>query len=229
MTSLSAELPRSAPKVLRGAAAANLRPAERLGVANPAALLAQHNPSEETGDDAAAEAMRERAQAYEEGYAAGHAEALASAEQARAVAIEQLAAALATAARQAAQDRARVVAEMSGDALDLCYELARTILGDDSFLSALAPKASVARALELAPKGEDLIVRLAPNSALGPEEVAELCDPQRVAVREDPSIEPGGCVVEVGACRIDAQISTALERVRKVLSELKGAPVEARS
>ncbi|MDA8295465.1 MAG: FliH/SctL family protein [Actinomycetota bacterium] len=226
--SLSAELPRTAPKVLRGAAAASLRPAERLGITAPAALFDHVAPGEEAGDDLAAEAMRERAQAYDEGYAAGRAEAQASAEQARVVAIEQLAAALTSAAHQAATERAALVAEVSGDALTLCYELARTILGDDSFLAALAPQAMVARALELAPDGEDLIVRLAPNSALGPEELAELCDPARIAVREDASIEPGGCVVEVGSCRIDAQISTALERVRKVLAEAKGTPLGAR-
>ncbi len=227
MMSLSAELPRSAPKVLRGAAAASLRPAERLGVANPAALF-EHRADDDAAEDTAAEPMRERAQAYEEGYAAGRAEAQVSAERARNAAIEHLSAALARAADQAAQDRAALMVEISGDALSLCYELARTILGNDRFLVALTPQATVARALELAPEGEDLIVRLPPDSVLSTDELAHLCDPARIAVREDAAIEPGGCVVEVGACRIDAQISTALERVRRVLSDVKGAPLEAR-
>lgn len=227
MMSLSAELPRSAPKVLRGAAAASLRPAERLGVANPAALF-EHRADDDAAEDTAAELMRERAQAYEEGYAAGRAEAQVSAERARNAAIEHLSVALATAADQAAQDRAALMGEISGDALSLCYELARTILGNDRFLFALTPQATVARALELAPEGEDLIVRLPPDSVLSTDELAHLCDPARIAVREDAAIEPGGCVVEVGACRIDAQISTALERVRRVLSDVKGAPLEAR-
>ena len=226
MMSLSAELPRSAPKVLRGAAAASLRPAERLGVANPAALF--EYPADDAAEDTAAGLMRERAQAYEEGYAAGRAEAQVSAERARNAAIEHLSAALARAADQAAQDRAALVVEISGDALSLCYELARTILGNDRFLVALTPQATVARALELAPEGEDLIVRLPPDSVLSTDELAHLCDPARIAVREDAAIEPGGCVVEVGACRIDAQISTALERVRRVLSDVKGAPLAAR-
>ena len=30
----------------------------------------------------------------------------------------------------------------------------------------------------------------------------------------DRAVEPGGCIVDVGECRIDAQIGTAIERLR---------------
>ena len=33
----------------------------------------------------------------------------------------------------------------------------------------------------------------------------------------DPAIEPGGCILEVGDSRIDAQLGPALDRVRSAL------------
>jgi len=35
-------------------------------------------------------------------------------------------------------------------------------------------------------------------------------------------VDAGGCIVTVGGCRIDAQVSTALERVRRQLDEVTG-------
>ena len=41
-----------------------------------------------------------------------------------------------------------------------------------------------------------------------------------VTVISDNSVESSGVIVEVGATRIDAQISTAIARVRAVLSDM---------
>jgi flagellar biosynthesis/type III secretory pathway protein FliH len=38
-----------------------------------------------------------------------------------------------------------------------------------------------------------------------------------VMIVGDAAVEPGGCVLDAGLCSIDAQISTALDRVRQEL------------
>jgi len=45
-----------------------------------------------------------------------------------------------------------------------------------------------------------------------------------VHVIADPSVEAGGCVVEAGPCRIDAQIGPAIERARALLRDMTEAP-----
>ena len=68
------------------------------------------------------------------------------------------------------------------------------------------------RALALAPAG-DAVVRLHPDdiATAGGDFARDL------TILADPTVEPGGCIVEIGACTIDAQISTALDRVREAL------------
>ena len=38
-----------------------------------------------------------------------------------------------------------------------------------------------------------------------------------MTVIADPAVEPGGCILEVGDSRIDAQLGSALDRVRAAL------------
>ena len=45
-----------------------------------------------------------------------------------------------------------------------------------------------------------------------------------VKVVSDPSVEIGGCVVDAGPCRIDAQVGPALRRARELISELYRRP-----
>jgi flagellar assembly protein FliH len=169
------------------------------------------------------------AAAREEGHAAGYAEGRAAAlgeleagrRRAVAAAAEQLAAAVVAVGR-ARQD---LVEEGAQDAVELTYALARTILGDQLVAASLPPREAVARALRLAPEGRDLLVRVPPSCELTAADLVGLYDTARVSIQADPSVEAGGCVVEAGACRIDAQISTALERVRRVLDERRaGSP-----
>ena len=54
--------------------------------------------------------------------------------------------------------------------------------------------------------------------AAGAFAVAEAVLDRELTVVADPSVEPAGAVVVVGACRIDAQIGSALERVREALA-----------
>lgn len=216
-------LPASVPRVLRADDAVHLRHADTV-VSQSEALLRVVAPEPEAS--VAETIERERAEAYAEGVAAGRAEALAEADLRRAEALADAVRVLREAAAAARRVRQALAREVTEDALELTYELARTLLDDEVVRSALPPQLAVARAIELAPEGEDLVVRLPPGSPLDLEALAPFCDPARISLREDAAVEVGGCIVEVGACRIDGQISTALERVRKVLDEARRQPSE---
>lgn len=205
-------------RVLRSDANAHLPAADTVSSRQAAALRLLGDPSSEdaVGEDLLAEA---RAAGYAEGRADGRAEALAAAESARAAATEAAAHSLVQAVATLAATRQGLVEEVTADALSLTYDLLATILGDETVVSAVPPRDVVTRALALAPAGADLIVRVPPGFALSRDELGAVCDLERIELREDPSIAPGGCVIDAGACRIDAQLESALARVRAVLAE----------
>lgn len=229
--SSSAEAPRRM-RVVRGALAHAARPTEpalaaadlpSLALSRLAARLDGLGHIEDGEDPSAVDPV---AAAREEGHAAGYAEgraaALAEVEAARSRALVAAADRLTAAAAEASCTRQDLVAEVAEDAVELTYALARAILGDDLVAASLPPRDAVARALQLAPEGRDLVVRLPPSAELTAADLVGLYDTARITVLADPSVEPGGCIVEAGACRIDAQISSALERVRRVLEEHQG-------
>lgn len=76
---------------------------------------------------------------------------------------------------------------------------------------------AIARAMKLVPPRGDAVARLNPDdvATLSIDQVSTTTRTVRVVA--DPSIEPGGCVVDVGDSRIDAQLSTALANVTKAL------------
>jgi flagellar biosynthesis/type III secretory pathway protein FliH len=62
----------------------------------------------------------------------------------------------------------------------------------------------------------DAVVRLHPDdvSTLG-----KLPSGREMRIVADQRVERGGAIVEIGACTIDAQLGSALERVRKALAK----------
>lgn len=215
-------------RVVRGETASTARPAD-LALAPAAAALVTfsdaHPEIRRHRDDEAARAEElaaARADAHAAGYADGFAAALAELDAARARALEEAGTRLAVAAAAARTSREALVAEVADDAVELTYALARSILGDEAVAHALPPHDAVARALRLAPDGADLVVRIPASCKLSAADLIGLCDTARISIRPDPTVEDGGCIVEAGACRIDTQISTALERVRQALAAHRG-------
>jgi flagellar assembly protein FliH len=158
-------------------------------------------------------------QGYDDGYQAGLAEGLAAgragaaAEAAEATARAE---ALCRSLGQAAHDlRRREALELKGleDALArAAFDLASAVVGRELQLSSSPGADALARALALVPAGCEATARLHPNDVASLGEV-----PGAVAVIPDPAIEPGGCILEVGDSRIDAQLGSALDRVRTAL------------
>lgn len=163
----------------------------------------------------------ERRAGYELGRSHGLADALAAAEARRSEALADIAETLVGACAAAAHTRSAVVDEVVRDAIGLAFEVASALVGDAVAHATSPAFGAVVRALEVAPEGEELRVRVHPDAAISAEEIAELAVGSSVRVLSDPAIERSGCVVEIGACRIDGQIGPALERVRAVLEALR--------
>ena len=61
------------------------------------------------------------------------------------------------------------------------------------------------------------VARLSPDDADTIGELADLSPSRPLTVVADPTVEPGGAMVEIGSTTIDSQLSRALERVRAVI------------
>jgi flagellar assembly protein FliH len=167
------------------------------------------------------------ATAYEEGLAKGRESALSdlllATELERTAVLEAMAAQLTAACSSVARDRRSIVDEVVCDAVDLAFELVCVLVGEAAPRRDDAVRHALARALALAPDGADLRVRVHPDldlSTLGLDSLLP-ATAGSVSVVADASVEETGCIVEAGACRIDAQVGPALERVRAVLESAR--------
>jgi flagellar assembly protein FliH len=187
------------------------------------------------GDVYAEELARLREHARAEGYAAGHAEGMQAAEsvvaEAERAAADRLTevqarwerrlasatAALTAAARELEESDRPTAEDVRETIIGAVLTLVEDILGRELEIADSPALDAVRRALSLCPSDAPAVVRVHPDD-LGeiPEQaLAEL--PESVRVLPDDRVERAGAVAETGPRRIDAQISTALERVQAVL------------
>lgn len=208
------------PRVLRGAVAdsatrATLRPVVDTNWADinrdPGVLAAE------------IQAAREAAQ--REGFATGLREGRAAGEAAarhdmQSELVQRLGTALAAVGR--AQDElsrrdAVSLGEIEPELMDFAITVAEAILQRELEVVDAPGREALARALSLAPDRGELVARLNPVDAATVGVVDDLAPGRVMSVVADAAVEPGGCVLEIGACKIDAQLSAALTRVRSVL------------
>jgi len=159
-------------------------------------------------------------QGYDDGYRSGVAEGLAAGRAAAAAEAAEAtvrAEALFRSLVEAADDlRRRQALELKGleDTLArTAFDLASAVVGRELQLSSSPGADALARALALVPAGCIATARLHPDDVASLGAAAS----DAVAVIADPVIEPGGCILEVGDSRIDAQLGSALDRVRAAL------------
>jgi flagellar assembly protein FliH len=184
--------------------------------------------------EAVAEAQEQaRIAGYADGHEAGRLAAVAAAEQVaeaeatvqrlrdeeRDTAVRRQVAtavsALAAAAEHLQRTEAPARAELERSASALGVDIAEALVGHHLQVAECAARDAVVRALALAPDTTAVTVRVAPADA-------ELLigawpEGRAVTVVADPTVAPGGCVVDAGMRRIDAQAATALARIREVL------------
>jgi flagellar assembly protein FliH len=168
-----------------------------------------------------------RAAGYADGFAAGREDGeregrragLAAGREEASAALERATGALLAAATDLAGRDAFALRAVSVEVADLAVAVVEGLLGRELAALDEPARAAVERALALAPERGAVVARLHPDDRASVAEVAEALAPGReVELVADPAVEPGGAVVEVGACRIDAQLSTAVARVREVLA-----------
>lgn len=213
-------------RVLRGAAAAGVRGA-LLGA--DLTLLAARQPIpasvEPPSQDPAEVARVAREEAartgYLEGFTAGQQDAVLAAHAHAAAAAESTAAALqaldsATAALHERQSIA--IADVEQQIVDMALAIAEAVVQRELATSAAPGRDALLRALALAPQRVDAVVRIHPEDLASVGDLTTLTAEREITLIADAAVERGGCVLDAGHCRIDAQISPAMTRVREALT-----------
>lgn len=163
-----------------------------------------------------------RQEAYDEGFHAGLAAARGGAEDLRSEAVQRAAAALTQAAAAIEAGRSNAISVVEEDATNLAVELTRTLMDHELSLADSAAASAIRRALRLTAPGEDLVIRLHPDEVIEATELQAYVTDCRITVVPDESVQRAGCVIDAGPCRIDAQIESALGRVRWALLAASG-------
>jgi flagellar assembly protein FliH len=191
-------------------------------------------------------AAAEERRGYDDGYRAGMAEGLAAGRAAMAAEsvavtarLEALASALGDAGDDLRRRQALELTDLEDTLARTAVDLASAIIGRELQISASPGADALARALALVPAGSMAVARLHPADAavLAEAEAGAATGavagsgagaggylvargsgtPASVTIIADPAVEPGGCILEVGESRIDAQLGPALDRVRAAL------------
>ncbi len=173
-------------------------------------------------DMAALEAAQQRALAdgYADGYEAGLAEARAEAAartDAFTAGCHTALAALQQAAAQLETHEGEGLEAVADQAAELALRIAEIVLEREIAIAVDPGRDAIARAIHLAPETGQIQVRLNPEDHRRLGQVDDLTPGRPLELVPDPSVVSGGCLISVGATRIDAQIPAALARITEVL------------
>jgi flagellar assembly protein FliH len=150
---------------------------------------------------------------YEDGFAAGRDTAIAEVRQTAAALLARLDEAIA--AQQARQTQ--TLDAIGQDVLGFALATVEALVGRELAVAEAPVRDAIERALRLAPERLPATLVVHPGDA----ELAALHDvPGRtITIVADETIEPGGCIVRVEDCEVDAQIATALRRLAAALHD----------
>jgi flagellar assembly protein FliH len=182
-------------------------------------LTARLTPGERLRREELAERGYEegRAEGRRDGYEAGRAEALHELAAHAASSVSALQQAV-----QALQQRDAVALdELDDQVAGFALDLVATILDRELATSSDPGRDAIARALAFVPDRGNIVARLHPDDLALLGSVTDLAPGRDIELVPDAGIERGGCTVDVGACRIDAQLSPAMARVADVLSGIE--------
>lgn len=174
-------------------------------------------------EEAAERSMRLREDGYADGYQAGLDAAATQIEQQIAehrLAADRLTAA-ATAFEAAARDLNRrdaaTLAEFEEQALAIGMSIATELVARELRAAEQPVLDAIRRAIAVMPERGTPVVRVHPDDLATADDAAEaglLAWDAGTTITADPAVERGGCIVDVGDCRIDAQLGPALDRMR---------------
>jgi flagellar assembly protein FliH len=157
-----------------------------------------------------------REESFRDGYEAGKRDAERSLASVREH-LQGALAALRQAVTQLESRRAEAMTVAEDEVAALAFSVAEAVVQRELQLAGAPGQEAVARALALLPGEVEVVIRMHPDEAACVEDPSD--ENRRVVIVPDPEVERGGCIADAGACRIDTQVSSALERVRRVLCD----------
>ncbi len=131
--------------------------------------------------------------------------------------MERAALALASALDQIEHIDLGTLHQFEQQVLSLAVSIAEEIVGREVTIGDDVIAASVRRALSMAPDRGGVVLRVHSGDLAAVLESAALMGHRggEVQVVADPGVAPGGCIAEVGALRVDAQLGSVFERMRE--------------
>ena len=161
-----------------------------------------------------------KAVGYADGYQQGNAQAAADALVAateRENKLREAVMALATAARECDTRQKAAIDDIESTIVEAVFDLAETLLGREMSRTRTPGRDALRRALALADLHGPAIARLNPDDLETIGDFADLAPGRAIELVPDPNIEPGGCILESGSTRVDAQLGPALRRAKQAL------------
>lgn len=133
---------------------------------------------------------------------------------------EEAAAALVAALDQIERADLGRVHEFEQQAAAFALAIAEELVGRELRLDDGIVTTTVTRAMNLLPDRGAVIMRVSPADVAALVEIAPSMGPRAANVRfvADPTIERGGCIAEVGPLRVDAQLCTAIARMKEAFA-----------
>ncbi len=168
-------------------------------------------------DEDRSEAIR---QGYELGYAEGLAKAAREALAARAEAEKraQTAFSALTSAVFSVQEADNALrAEISTTVPKLVFALLEQLLARESELATNPGREAIIRAIGLDDGIQPVVIRMNPADIETVGEITDMSLGRDICIVADSSVEPGGALAEIGRSTVDAQLGSALDRVKRVL------------
>jgi flagellar assembly protein FliH len=154
---------------------------------------------------------------YQEGLAKAHADVVA-ATQDSSRRVRNALAALSEAVTSFDQRQTVALGDVEDAIVAGAFALARSILQRELITATDPGGDALARALQLLPDRGDVTARMHPDD-VATLNMERITGPTRtVQLIADANVELGGCIVEIGQMRIDAQLSSALEHAASAMS-----------
>jgi flagellar assembly protein FliH len=154
---------------------------------------------------------------YQEGLTRAHADVVAATDDASRR-VRNALAALSEAVASFDQRQTVALGDVEDAIVAGAFALARSVLQRELIIATDPGGDALARALQLVPDRGDVTARMHPDdiATLNMDRITNAA--RTVLLVADLSIELGGCVLEVGQMRIDAQLSSALEHAARAMS-----------